>query len=80
MRNLYAKLGAHTRAEAVGSARALSLLAPVRIGAVGLAAQETPVRGTLTRSRLTIDPPSKTGGTVHILLALPSLGDTLSID
>jgi hypothetical protein len=59
MRNLYAKLGAHTRAEAVVSARARSLLAPVRIGAVGLAAQETPVRGTLTRSRLTIDPPSK---------------------
>ena len=34
VRNLYAKLGAHTRAEAVESARALSLLAPVRIGAV----------------------------------------------
>jgi hypothetical protein len=30
VRNLYAKLGAHTRAEAVESARALSLLAPVR--------------------------------------------------
>jgi LuxR family maltose regulon positive regulatory protein len=28
MRNLYAKLGAHSRAEAVGSARALGLLAP----------------------------------------------------
>jgi LuxR family transcriptional regulator, maltose regulon positive regulatory protein len=28
MRNLYAKLGAHSRAEAVESARALSLLAP----------------------------------------------------
>jgi LuxR family transcriptional regulator, maltose regulon positive regulatory protein len=28
MRNLYAKLGAHRRAEAVASARALSLLAP----------------------------------------------------
>jgi len=28
LRNLYAKLGAHSRAEAVGSARALSLLAP----------------------------------------------------
>jgi hypothetical protein len=34
MRNLYAKLGAYTRAEAAGSARALSLLASVRIGAV----------------------------------------------
>ena len=28
LRNLYAKLGAHSRAEAVGSARALGLLAP----------------------------------------------------
>ena len=28
MRNLYAKLGAHTRAEAVESGRALRLLAP----------------------------------------------------
>jgi LuxR family maltose regulon positive regulatory protein len=28
LRNLYAKLGAHRRAEAVGSARALGLLAP----------------------------------------------------
>ena len=28
MRNLYAKLGAHSRAEAVESARALGLLAP----------------------------------------------------
>jgi hypothetical protein len=28
MRNLYAKLGAHSRVEAVESARALSLLAP----------------------------------------------------
>jgi LuxR family transcriptional regulator, maltose regulon positive regulatory protein len=28
MRNLYAKLGVHRRAEAVASARALSLLAP----------------------------------------------------
>jgi LuxR family transcriptional regulator, maltose regulon positive regulatory protein len=28
MRNLYAKLGAHSRAEAVGSARVLGLLAP----------------------------------------------------
>jgi len=28
LRNLYAKLGAHSRTEAVGSARALGLLAP----------------------------------------------------
>jgi len=28
VRNLYAKLGAHSRAESVGSARALALLAP----------------------------------------------------
>jgi Bacterial regulatory proteins, luxR family len=28
LRNLYAKLGVHSRAEAVGSARALGLLAP----------------------------------------------------
>jgi LuxR family maltose regulon positive regulatory protein len=43
MRNLYAKLGAHTRAEAVGSARALGLLAPVRLGAV---ASSRPLKAT----------------------------------
>ena len=43
MRNLYAKLGAHTRAEAVGSARTLGLLAPVRLGAV---ASSRPLKAT----------------------------------
>ena len=33
MRNLYAKLGTHRRAEAVARARALGLLAPTALGA-----------------------------------------------
>jgi regulatory LuxR family protein len=53
VRNLYAKLGAYTRAEAVESARALSLLAPVRIGAV---ASSRPLKATGDHDSLAAQP------------------------